>query len=708
MTIGLTDTVAPLGGFPIVNDTDLLGGMRSVADIAARDAIPIEGVESIASRRKEGMLVRVNSNGALYVLGAGLGNGDWQAVTSITQPLDVYLSSAGDDNNDGLSVGAPVATWGRAWEVAADATPAIVHLAGEVGGYVAPPNVITWAIITGDDNFTVLETGIAGASTDAYSVELASAVTADVYRHFTVEFTDGAAVGLRRQIRDNSTTNVFPCAEFGNCASDAVAPSPGDTYRILRPSSKIGVTPTAIGAGPDYFVGLGVDGLTRVDLVNVAINPSVAAAQNFRNRIEAPAFGVWFGVLIEKAYNFDQARGTTYAGIDEFLTYTIAEELLGYVNPGAPPGTWGGWGLGFADATFTGFPNVTGISSFQRTGTGFFYGYVTSGINYVQNAYFFGGSAVRNYVLPLGALTHGASPLNANSFAVPAVPFLLKGVGFNSVGLYCDRMARCHVRYTYGSVNTGVDIRADTGNTFVGGGLISTYGEGSAFSAEGGIKITYTGPQNMPAVNVSAGGDVSYFSDTVNAWSMGSGSFCTLSGGSFAFQNVGFTGANGVVNNGGKVLSVYGSSTLTCTGQAWVQTSGESVVSASMTIAGDSAELIAIQGGGLRQVPGTTLTATNNATGAGDVLRVNAGAQATLLGGANTVLDGSAAASGYGINARGGGRVFTTAQPSSVTGATADLTVGTGGGEDQPDTFLAASFSSLVSGDTLSAIARST
>lgn len=68
--IGLTDILESLGDFPIVEDIDFKGGYRSVADVTARDAIPVVS-------RKIGMLVRVISTGETWVLGPGITNGDW-------------------------------------------------------------------------------------------------------------------------------------------------------------------------------------------------------------------------------------------------------------------------------------------------------------------------------------------------------------------------------------------------------------------------------------------------------------------------------------------------------------------------------------------------------------------------------------------------------------------------------------------------------
>lgn len=59
--------------YAVTDDVYGRGGYRSVADTAARDTVT-------ADRRKAGMLVRTNSDGKLWVLGAGLTNFDWSEV----------------------------------------------------------------------------------------------------------------------------------------------------------------------------------------------------------------------------------------------------------------------------------------------------------------------------------------------------------------------------------------------------------------------------------------------------------------------------------------------------------------------------------------------------------------------------------------------------------------------------------------------------
>jgi len=85
-----TGKLDPIGNNPIITDTDVLGGYHTVADVTARDAIPTE-------RRKEGMEVRVNSPGASYRLGAGLGNGDWVLATAGATDADaIHDNVAGE------------------------------------------------------------------------------------------------------------------------------------------------------------------------------------------------------------------------------------------------------------------------------------------------------------------------------------------------------------------------------------------------------------------------------------------------------------------------------------------------------------------------------------------------------------------------------------------------------------------------------------
>lgn len=70
MAVTVIDTIKPKndGDFPVLEDVDLQGGFRTVADATERDAIPPE-------RRKEGMLVYQLDEEKYYKLTAV---GDWE------------------------------------------------------------------------------------------------------------------------------------------------------------------------------------------------------------------------------------------------------------------------------------------------------------------------------------------------------------------------------------------------------------------------------------------------------------------------------------------------------------------------------------------------------------------------------------------------------------------------------------------------------
>ncbi len=77
MALNVSAGLAPTGGGSWeTHDAQYgKGGWRAVADIAARDAIA-------TLRRSAGMAVYVIATGATYLLGAGLGNGDWALASS--------------------------------------------------------------------------------------------------------------------------------------------------------------------------------------------------------------------------------------------------------------------------------------------------------------------------------------------------------------------------------------------------------------------------------------------------------------------------------------------------------------------------------------------------------------------------------------------------------------------------------------------------
>lgn len=97
-----------LNTFPVADVNELQGGLMSVADLTARDAIP-------STRRKVGMEVFVSADGLTYQLYGGTANINWRErpgggsaeitkqavetvltgeITSHTHPLDIDMGNA--------------------------------------------------------------------------------------------------------------------------------------------------------------------------------------------------------------------------------------------------------------------------------------------------------------------------------------------------------------------------------------------------------------------------------------------------------------------------------------------------------------------------------------------------------------------------------------------------------------------------------------
>jgi len=613
-----------------------------------------------------------------------------------TFAINTYLSATGNDANDGLSSGAPVLTWDRMWAVAGGAEVIVVHIVGTIADeYVPPPITAKWVVLTGDDAFTEVATGAAGAATTDVLLELAVASGADDdLRHFTLEFTDGAAAGYRRTIRSNTTTLVTPVQPFENLAA-AVVPVPGDTYRILRPSARIQPGGATAGAS-SLSNGAG----TRIDIINIAIAPTNAGALNYLTC--ADGIQQWFGVLIEGTWYLDTNGGSLFAGVDDGFNVGVVKALRDLLGSTDILGQWHGWGLGFELATFSG--TTPGLQMQQKIG-GIFRGFLTAGACRFNECSIYGGSFWNAIFIAADAFVWSTNL--GNTGARPNIPILLKTANLSGSGMNVQATAilfgaRVGNNANFMEVEYSGTIGATTGVIFVQG----------IFNPASSFKLTYTGGvSDGAAVRTTRGGGtflaVSGFTlDCANctAFILDQTSNMALSSGTV-------TARRGVQNNGGLLALGYASfstNVFTCTEWVLRQTAGETTFNGgSFTSTGSDAELVKVTGGSLEQLAGT-VSCINNTAGAGDALVVQAGATAHLLGSTSSVFTASAAASGYGVNARFGGKVYFDAEPdaASVVGVTADLTVGSGGGEDQPTTVLNASESGLARAGNLSVIAR--
>lgn len=102
-TVPLSGPVAPSSTtdtYPVTDPQYGLGGLRSVADIAARNDIP-------ALRRQIGMMVYVQSEQKYYYLLSGTGNQDWVVFSG--DPSYIVLTSPTD--GDVLIYSGPVSAF---------------------------------------------------------------------------------------------------------------------------------------------------------------------------------------------------------------------------------------------------------------------------------------------------------------------------------------------------------------------------------------------------------------------------------------------------------------------------------------------------------------------------------------------------------------------------------------------------------------------
>jgi hypothetical protein len=118
MSIGVTSIIAPLGVFPVVEDTSLKGGYQAAASTVDRDAIP-------TGSRKVGMLVYTIATEQFWLLSPGITNGDWVEVfftTTGTTAQRPASATTGKPYVD-TTLGKPIWKLGANW---IDATGAVV------------------------------------------------------------------------------------------------------------------------------------------------------------------------------------------------------------------------------------------------------------------------------------------------------------------------------------------------------------------------------------------------------------------------------------------------------------------------------------------------------------------------------------------------------------------------------------------------------
>jgi hypothetical protein len=260
-----------------------------------------------------------------------------------TAPIDLYVDpTSGNDTNPGTQA-LPIATLLEADRRIPTtlAFAATIHIRNDTyvlpdRGYFLRSRVLNAPLtVLADESwdssvFQVISAGTAGAGTVAGSIAIAGAPAIDLYANETIEFLNGAAIGQRQRIRDNTTTEIIPNRLF------SPAPAPGDAYRIIRPTPIVIMPATSPAAGSRYvFVQ---------DMLCTPLLPSATVPESVLNALSLTGF---------------QLTGTPAWAIVLFGTGTVRlngidagnlSTALSCVDTNLGAGTdvaslWSGWGF---------------------------------------------------------------------------------------------------------------------------------------------------------------------------------------------------------------------------------------------------------------------------------------------------------------------------------------------------------------------------
>jgi hypothetical protein len=283
------------------------------------------------------------------------------APMPLLTPLDIFVVPAplGNDANDGLTPLTPVETMAGAYsKIPTSILGAAVriHTAAFLG-----PNLV-WSpipdfvsindegqiIILGDgagqpgeDGFSpVAPANVAGATTTNAIVDCTALAPApDSLLGFTIRFTTGVAIGQLRTVRNNTATEIIPCANF----DVGLAPAPGDLFDILAPATFIDITAAnelvCAGSGSCFptIINLGVLGGGAGNRFIVANVPCLKM----------------FGCFFALEAHFSARDSNVYAGVTETANpaalYAADIHLPQLWTALGGVQNWVGWGLSSTD-----------------------------------------------------------------------------------------------------------------------------------------------------------------------------------------------------------------------------------------------------------------------------------------------------------------------------------------------------------------------
>lgn len=293
MPVTVIDVLGPknAGDFAVADDEHFLGGFRSVANLAARDAITTQ-------RRREGMRVLVRDVRGVFRLEGGITDTDWvlDSGPSNTEETGIIInvdSGSGTDQAARVFDTASAAAYGSFATVGsavASLPPILDHnieirltdgihimgsetdfarfawgLGGKLGpfpenGFVSFTSLNGRVIQAGTVAMAVTSSaGIAGA----HVVTLAAdpSLTADAFRSTYLEVTTGTGAGQFKPIRSH-TGAAFSVAGTFNPALDATS-----VVEIRAPAAQIQIAETGLRfIFARHGIGVGID-FKNIDVI---------------------------------------------------------------------------------------------------------------------------------------------------------------------------------------------------------------------------------------------------------------------------------------------------------------------------------------------------------------------------------------------------------------------------------------------------------
>jgi hypothetical protein len=194
--------------------------------------------------------------------------------------------------------------------------------------------------------YTTVATGAATGGSDSVLV-VAGPLLVDTYKDQWIEITSGAASGDRRQVRNNTATDIVPDSKF----SAAVVAT--DTFRIF--DSTVNISCDGVPAGDTALVlcsGVGRDankGRETEPGVFAFVGVNLTAAVPTTRRLGIAASTVFYGTKIDPTIIDWSTAHPSYWGCDTIAptVQAVIPLLIGALSVTS----WRGWGVRLTAAT---------------------------------------------------------------------------------------------------------------------------------------------------------------------------------------------------------------------------------------------------------------------------------------------------------------------------------------------------------------------